>query len=117
MTRQCVKQRRTVEQHMWNYEHDLDKQCQAVLAFSNLTCQIVLLGAVSVETLESLSLYLTNFLGSLYRYKMSYPKPQKVQSMRKTSQVPIDIYIYFFFFLFDNSIHINHIKYQHQELS
>ena len=113
MTRQCVKQRRTVEQHMWNYEHDLDKQCQAVLAFSNLTCQIVLLGAVSVETLESLSLYLTNFLGSLYRYKMSCPKPQIVQSMRKTSQVPID----FFFFLFNNSIHINHIKYQHQELS
>ena len=26
MTRQFVKQCRTVEQHIWNYEHDLAKQ-------------------------------------------------------------------------------------------
>ena len=57
---------------MQNCEHDLAEQCQVVLAFSNLTCQMLLLGAVSVETLESLSLYShTNFLGSLYKYKIS----------------------------------------------
>ena len=38
---------------MQNCEHDLAKQCRAILAFSNLTCQMLLLRAVSVATLES----------------------------------------------------------------
>ena len=47
---------------MQNCEHDLAEQCRAMLAFSNLACQMLLLRAVSVATLESLSLYsLTNF--------------------------------------------------------
>ena len=47
------------------------------------------------------------------RDQLSRPKPQRVQSMRNTFQGTCR----FFFFLFDNSIHKNHIKYQHQELS
>ena len=47
----------------------------------------------------------------IYWYLLSRPKPQMVQSMKKTSPSTCR------FFLFDNPIHINHIKYQHQELS
>ena len=56
---------------MQNCEHDLAEQCRAMLAFSNLACQMLLLRAVSVATLESLSLYsLTNFSESLCEYKI-----------------------------------------------
>ena len=51
---------------------------------------------------------LKSFLGKV---SLSCPKPQKIQSMRKTSQSTCR------FFLFDNPFHKNHIKYQHQELS
>ena len=38
---------------MQNCEHDFAEQCRAVLAFSNLTCQMIVLRATSVATLES----------------------------------------------------------------
>ena len=65
----------SVDGYLWSgfnsAEHDLAEQCRAVLAFSNLTCQMLLLGVVSVATLESLSPYsLTKFSGSLCGYKI-----------------------------------------------
>ena len=48
-----VQQYWAIEQHMQNCEHDLDDQCRDVLAFSKHTCQMLLLRAVSVATLES----------------------------------------------------------------
>ena len=38
---------------MQNCEHDFAEQCRAVLAFSNVTCQMLVLRAVSVATVES----------------------------------------------------------------
>ena len=38
---------------MQNCEHDFAEQCWVVLAFSNLTCQMLVLWAVSVATVES----------------------------------------------------------------
>ena len=51
-----VQQCWAVEQHMQNCEHDLADQCRDVLAFSKLTCQMLLLRAMSVATLESFNL-------------------------------------------------------------
>ena len=38
---------------MQNCEHDFVEQCRAMLAFSNLTSQMLVLRAMSVATLES----------------------------------------------------------------
>ena len=48
-----VQQCQAVKQHMQNCEHDFAEQCRVVLAFSNLTCQMLVLRAVSVATVES----------------------------------------------------------------
>ena len=58
------------------------------------SCALLLLFVIHIYALEQLLV-------------LSCPKPQRVQSMRKTSQSTCR----FFFSLFDNPIHKNHIKY------
>ena len=67
-----------------------------------LTRLVRRVGQVSINNVL-LKTILTNYNSLLHNLKMSHPKPQRVWSMRKTSQVPVDFF--FFPFLFDNPIH------------